>query len=302
MHDKPVLFELAQYLDAGLDPATAVARIRTNEQGERRALERLYKTLRNGRSLAAAVAAAGYADKLDTAIISLGEQAGKLTTALRAVARRAEHRHRRIATLRSRLWLPNCLLAIVLGINIVRALTAGTPVFTALFDAALVGIPVLALATAITAALRADSLTWLRIAWRAQLIDASAFVREYFAYTFFTLFAWQANAGVDFIAGSTALATLIDDPQYRKRVGRYRASLQRGERVTTALVNAGLLHGGELTQVLGAAEHAGRIASALTHYLEAQGERLEHTTDTIFAWLPRAYYAVVLVIGGTSLL
>ena len=302
MRSKPVLFELAQYLDAGLDPASAVARTCADKPADRRALDRLRTALRHGQSLAAALATTGYAGKLDAAIIGVGEHAGKLTAALRAVAERAERRDSRVAALRARLWLPNCVLAIVIGSNIVRALSAGTALSTALLDAAIVALPILGVAYAITAALACDAVAWLRLAWTTKLIDSSALVREYFEHTFFTLLAWQANAGVDFVAGATNLGTLIDDPRYRKRVQRYRAALRRGDSVTTALANAGLLHGKELTQVLGTAEHAGRIASALEHYLAARGEQLERTTDAAFAWLPRVYYAAVFVIGGASLL
>lgn len=302
MRGNPILLELAQFLEAGLDPATAVSRIRADKPADRRAIKQLRVALRRGQSLAAGLGAAGYTGKLDRAIIGVGEQAGKLTTALRAVARRVERRHSRTATLRARLWLPNAVLVIMLASNIVRALAAGTDLTVALIDAAIVAIPVLAIAAAIVAATAHDSIAWLQIAWRTKLTDSSATLREYFTFTFFTLFAWQANAGVDFITGATTLAALIDDPRYRKQVGRYRAALRRGESVTTALANAGLLHGGELTEVLRTAEHAGRIGSALEHYLATLGERLERTTDTVFAWLPRVYYAAVFVLGGLSLL
>lgn len=302
MRGNPVLLELAQLLEAGLDPATAVSRIRADNSADTRALEQLGMTLRRGRSLAAGLGAAGYTGKLDNAIIGVGEQAGKITTALRALARRVERRRRRTTRLRAQLWLPNAVLVIMLASNVVRALAAGTELSGALLDAAVVGIPVFGIAYAIVAATAHDTIAWLRMAWRTQLIDSSATLREYFTSTFFTLFAWQANAGVDFITGATTLAALIDDPRYRQQVERYRAALRRGESVTTALTGAGLLRGSELTEVLRTAEHAGRIGSALEHYLVAQGERLERITDTVFAWLPRAYYAIVFVLGGLSLL
>jgi len=301
LRGKPVLFELAQYLDAGLDPVSALARTRADKRADRRTLARLRTALRHGQSLAAALAATGYAGKLDAAIIGVGEHAGKLATALRAVAERAERRDSRVAALRARLWLPNCVLAIVIGSNFVRALSAGTPASAALLDAAIVAVPLLGIAYALTAALARDAVAWLRLAWATQLIDSSAMLREYFEHTFFTLFAWQADAGVDVVAGATTLGSLIDDPRYRQRVQRYRAALRRGDSVTSALADAGLLHGKELTQVIRTAEHAGRIASALDHYLEAQSERLERTTDAAFAWLPRLYYAAVFVIGAASL-
>lgn len=302
MRGNPVLLELAQLLEAGLDPATAVSRIRADNSADTRALEQLGMTLRRGRSLAAGLAAAGYTGKLDNAIIGVGEQTGKITTALRALARRVERRRSRTTRLRAQLWLPNAVLVIMLASNVVRALAAGTELSVALLDAALVGIPVFGIACAIVAATAHDTIAWLRMAWRTKLIDSSATLREYFNCTFFTLFAWQANAGVDLITGATTLAALIDDPRYRQQVERYRAALRRGESVTTALTGAGLLRGGELNEVLRVAEHAGRIGSALEHYLVAQGERLERITDIVFAWLPRAYYAVVFVLGGLSLL
>lgn len=302
MGRNPVLYELAQFLDAGLDPISATGRIHADTVRDRQALERLRSALARGRSLATGLSEAGYTDTLDTAIVAVGEQAGKLTAALHTVARRAEHRHARTARLHKQLWLPHTMFALMLGIDIVRALTAGTVVSTALADAALLAIPVLGLAYAILTAARCDATAWLRIAWRTKLIDNSSLAREVFNDTFYTLFAWQAAAGVDFIAGAETLAALIDEPRYRRRVARYRAALGRGESVTSALASADLLQGGELRQVLDTAEHAGRIAAALEHYFARHGERLERIADTVFAWLPRGYYAAVFVIGGSTLL
>lgn len=302
MRDNPVLFDLAHYLDAGLDPVTAVARVRSDRPRDKRALDRLQSELRRGRSLAEGLSAAGYAGKLDAAIISVGEQAGKLDAALRVVAQREERRRLRAAGLRFRLWLPNTVLAIVLVVGIIRAVTAGAALSAALIDAGSVALLVLAVTYAIVVALSRDPTSWLRLAWGTKLIDSSVILRRYFEHTFFTLFAWQADAGVDFISGATLLARLIDDPGYRKTVERYRASLRRGGSVTTSLETAGLIRGGELTEVIRTAEHAGRLAPALEHYLVAQGAQLERVTDAVFAWLPRAYYAIVFVLGGWSLL
>lgn len=302
MRDNPVLFDLAQYLDAGLDPIAAVTRVRADKPGDQRALDRLRTELRRGRSLAAGLSAAGYAGKLDAAIVAVGEQAGKLEAALRTVAQRAECRRRRVAGLRMRLWLPNLVLAIALLVGIARALTAGTTLATALIDAGITAGAALAITYAVVAALSRDSTRWLQFAWRAKLFDSDTVLRRYFEHTFFTLFTWQASAGVDFVSGATALAALIDDPDYRNTVSRYRAALRRGTTVTTALENAGLLRGGELAAVIGSAEQAGRLAPALEHYLLAEGARLDRITDGVFAWLPRAYYVIVLVLGGSSLL
>ena len=289
------------YLDAGLDPVAAIARVRSDRPRDKRALDRLHSALRRGRSLAEGLRIAGYAGKLDAAIIGIGEQAGKLDTALRGVAEREERRRLRAAGLRFRLWLPNTVLAVVLVVGIVRAVTAGATLSAALIDAGSITLLVLAVTYAIVASLSRDATNWLRVAWRAKLIDSSAILRRYFEHTFFSLFAWQADAGVDFVSGTTALARLIDDPGYRKTVERYRASLRRGGSVASSLETAGLIRGGELREVIRTAEHAGRLAPALEHYLETQGAELERITDAVFAWLPRAYYAIVFVLGAWSL-
>lgn len=301
MRDNPVLFDLAQYLDAGLDPAAAVARVRTDRRGDKRALDRLSAELRRGRPLAVALSAAGYAGQLDAAIIGVGEQAGKLDAALRAVALREERRRRRAAGLRVRLWFPNVVLAIVLAIGVVRSVTAGATLLAALVNAGITALLVLAVTYAIVTTLSRDPTGWLGLAWRGKLIDSSTLLRRYFEHTFFTLFAWQTDAGVDFVSGAPALAALIDDPHYRKTVARYRASLRRGVGVTESLEIAKLLRGGELAEVIRTGEHAGRLAPALEHYLAAEGARLERVSDTVFAWVPRVYYAIVFVLGASSL-
>jgi type II secretory pathway component PulF len=60
---------------------------------------------------------------------------------------------------------------------------------------------------------------------------------------------------------------------------------------------AALVLSAELTQLLGSAEFAGRLAPALEHYLGILQQRLELATASLFAWLPRIYYVLVFLVA-----
>lgn len=302
MRESPFLFDLAQLLAAGLAPDAAVRRLEPRSASDGRRLDRLGADLQRGRALAPALAAAGYASKLEAAILAVGEQSGKLDEALRAVARTAERRRIRIAGLRVRLWFPNVVLAIILVIGITRAMTAGASLPAALTQAGLTALPVVALTYAIVYALSRDATGWLTFAWRSGLIDSSTLARRGFEYTFYTVCKWQTDAGVDFLSGTATLGGLIDEHRYRQAVGRYRSSLQAGRPVTESLETAGLLKSGELREVVRVGEESGRLAPALGRYLDDEETRLDRITDTVFAWLPRSCYALVLLVGGYSLM
>ena len=302
MRDNPVLFDLAQLLDAGIAPREAAERLRGDRGGEERSLAALLTDLKRGRSLATALSAAGFATRLETEILKAAEDTGKLSEALRLVADNFEARRARASALRMRLWLPNTIVFIALAIGVVRATTAGADLSAALFVAMTIALAVAIVTQALLACARRDASRWLALGWRFGLQRTSALFGRYFEQTFYTLFAWQVESGRDYVSGAKILRSLIDTRSYRNAVDRYQTLIAAGGAVANALQQAELLVPGELATVIDVGEQSGRLAPALRHYLIHEGHRLDRATNGIFTWLPRIYYFFVLLVGAGSLL
>jgi len=297
MQNRPLLFDLAQLLEAGMAPLAAVDHFLTDAAIDAKSLGRLRTELQRGRSLASALCEAGFASRLETEILKTAESAGKLGEALRLVAADFERRRGRIAALRARLWLPNTVLFIALAVGVMRATTGGDPLAAALFEAIAIGFSVTVLSQVLLAALSRDATRLLAVGWRLSLQRRSKLFRQFFEQVFYTLFVWQADAGLDYVSGAKDLASLIDSSSYRRAVGRYRQSITRGGTVADALQSADLMIAGELANVIDVGEQSGRLVPALQHYLSAQGAYLDRIADGIFTWLPRIYYLIIVAIA-----
>jgi type II secretory pathway component PulF len=166
-----------------------------------------------------------------------------------------------------------------------------------LFDAIVIGLSVTVLSQAMLAALARDATRWLALGWRLSLQRRSKLFRQFFEQVFYTLFVWQNDAGLDYVSGAKDLTSLIDALSYRRAVARYRQLIMRGGAVAGALQSADLMVPGELAQVIDVGEQSGRLVPALQHYLLAQGARLDRIADSMFTWLPRIYYLVVVAIA-----
>jgi type II secretory pathway component PulF len=301
VRENPVLFDLAQLLEAGIAPVEATSRLRMGGR-DQSALATLHTDLNRGYSFAASLQRAGFASELETEILKTAEQAGKLNEALRLVATRYERRRLRSGALRMRLWLPNTVLFLALAVGVIRAVTAGAAFLTVIFQASAVALVVIVITQLLVASTSRDASRWLSFGWRIGLHRSSDLFREFFELTFFTLFAWQADAGVDPVSGSKSLASLISAPDFRRAVNRYRDQITNGSTIASALMKAALVKPGELAEVINVGEQSGRLAESLQHYLRVHEIQLEAATNQIFAWAPRLYYFVIIIIAGATLI
>ncbi len=302
MQDRPLLFDLAQLLEAGMAPVEAISRLQGGRAGKNRLLTQLHDDLRRGHTLAAALSASGFASRVEIEILKTAETAGKTTSALRLIAANDERRRARTQSLRLRLWLPNFVLFVALALQVVRAITAGSSLGTAVIGPGIIALAIAVISQFLLAALARDASIWQSYGWRLGLHRSSALYRQYFEQTFYTLFMWQTDAGIDYAAGAKTLRSLVDCRAYRNSVTRYERQVSNGNSVTESLSSVGLLVPGELQQVMKVGEQAGRLAAALQHYLYLRGQHLERVTEQIYAWLPRIYYIIVVVIGAASMI
>jgi len=142
LRDTPVLFDLAQLVDAGISPVEATRRLKADRSKAEPALDALATAFSNGKPVASALRSAGFATVLESEILHNAEQCGKLSDALRLVAHNVESRTLRAETLR--LWLPNLVVFVALVVGVIRNLTTGAAIGVAITQAMLIAIVVFA--------------------------------------------------------------------------------------------------------------------------------------------------------------
>ena len=302
MQGKPLLSDLSHLLEAGIAPADAIARLHNSSTEDGRLLTQLRHDLQHVRSLAASLSASGFASRLESEISRTAEVSDKLCEELRLVSDRLEGRRARTRSLRVRMWLANFVLLAALAIQLVRATTVGIPLSTALIGPGIILLTVVGASQLLVGIAARDSGPWLSIGQHLGLHKSSVLFRQFFEQTFYTLFMWQADAGLDYAAAAKTLSPLVDCRSYRLTVERYRQKVAHGSGVTDALCRVNLLVPGELQQVVKVGEQSGQLAAALRRYLTRHGEHLERVTTNLYTWLPRIYCIIVLAICAGSMI
>lgn len=302
MPDQKTLTHLAQLLDAGIAPLEACIRLERICEHDKRAIRVIHRDVLLKRGLASGIHRAGYCSHLEYGLIRVAESSGKLGGALRFISSNLEKRQQRAKKLRVRLLLPISTLLIMLLINAVVSVTKEIPLSTVLTHVALAIIAVIISTRLLLINAHQDASLWLRLGFALKLNETSKLFQRYFEYFFFTLFTWQIEAGVDYISGSKVLQNLISAKYYVNSIEKYQQLISAGNGVTSALLQTHLIKTAELEQVAVTGEKSGRFSQALQHYLIAEGQRLDSTTDTIFTWLPRIYYFIVIFYGIRILL
>ncbi len=302
MADTSTLNYLARLLEAGIAPLEASIRLLEICPDEKSAIAQLNNNLKLGRTLASSVHQAGFTSHLEHEILKAAEQAGKLTPALHFISSNIQKRKKRSRGLRSRLLLPNAVIFIILTLYIIHLISADGEIFPVLIATA----PIIAVTISITYLLlslaRNDATYWLSLGWRLGLHKSSKRFRRYSDYYFFTLFYWQSDAGIDYIVGAKTLSTLYDADAYQASMASYLQKINHGNSVSDALSNTGLLTSGELLQIIRSSEKSGRLSHALHHYLTLDQPQIDTSIDSVFTWIPRIYYAVIMLVGIAALL
>ncbi|WP_020681810.1 type II secretion system F family protein [Marinobacterium rhizophilum] len=327
--DAERLRSLATLLGAGLAPVQALDVLQQQFPGSAIALGRMSQRLRGGESLARTLSQAQVLSPSTADILQVAENAGQLDEALRQVAASAERRRKRIRAFRVKLWLPWGVL--------IMALFAGSLLRMQMHDASLSGVSLdlglwLGLVAVVTGLLlrllETDTVQWLSWGWclgarGRSCLAAFGAVRDAthgaahgaahgkkqrsrlynlaYEYYFLALLLWPLKAGADCGSALASTARLLQCSDYQRAVRRAQHCVYRGETLADALQQTGLLLSTEMTQLIRSAEQAGRVAPAIEHQLALLQQRLELAAQTLYEWLPRFYYLLVLGVAGRFL-
>ncbi|UTW10211.1 type II secretion system F family protein [Marinobacterium rhizophilum] len=295
------LRSLATLLGAGIAPVQALGVMQRQFPEQAAGLGRMSRLLRGGTSLANALTQAQALGSGACQTLQAAEAAGQLDAALRQVAACAEQQYLRIRAFKARLWLPWVVLVIALLAGcLIRLQTPGASLPGVFFDLGL-SLGWVALVTVLLLyLLQLDRMHWLSWGWRWKLQGTRLYALVYECH-FFGLLFWALNAGIDCAQALGNASAFLRNPDYQRAVRRAEILAAGGESLTAALQQAGLVLSVEMTQLLDSAEQAGRIAPAIEHQLGILQQRLELRTQSLYEWLPRFYYLLVLGVAGRFL-
>lgn len=315
--DAQRLRSLATLLGAGLAPVQALDVLQKQFPGSAIALGRMSQRLRGGESLARALSQAQVLSPSTVDILQVAESAGQLEEALRQIASSAERRRRRIRAFRAKLWLPwGVLIMALLGGSLLRMQIYDASSSGVLLDLGLCLGLVAAVTGLLLRLLETDTVQWLSRGWclgtrvRSRLAafgaahgkeQRSRLYSSAYEYYFFGLLLWPLKAGADCGSALASTAKLMQCNDYQRAVYRAQNCVYRGETLADALQQAGLLLSTEMAQLIRSAEQAGRVAPAIEHHLAILQQRLELAAQTLYEWLPRFYYLLVLGVAGRFL-
>jgi type II secretory pathway component PulF len=294
---------LATLIDAGIAPVQAVDTLRRQDDAAAAALAPVLGELKSGASLADAFSKTRLLARHEIEIIRVAEYSGKLPGALKFIATGYETRQRRLKKLKSQLWLPFAvfIVALVAGLalNVYgRHQTAARALFESLVYLAIV----IAMTRSMLSLLRVDALRWVSICWSLGLKHRITLCQRIFEQYWYTLLMWQIDAGIDYRSALGQIKDLLPSRAYQSSVHKCMRNMRLGQNLTTALTQAGLVFSEELRLVLEVGEQSGRLVDSVRDRLVIQQQQLNLVAESYYEWIPRFYYALIVVVGGSVLI
>ena len=290
--------QLAVLLDAGLPVDKALMNFADRQAKTLPGLESVVAAVRRGVALASALRQARIVSTFDFALLDLAEQAGRLPAGLRAISARHQLRQQRVKSLRIRLWMPQLVVCIAALASIFLAVMVDSESLAgAFFTAIATVVAVMLMTRLLLTILQLDPRYYLSVFWWSPTIKHRVFLyHSVFEQLFYRGLLWQLESGVDAANALVRCEDLLSSGSFRRSVQSAAAAAQTGESLVDALEFNKLILSSSLRQVLAIAETSGRWQQAIEHELGLQKRRLNQRIDSIFNWLPRAYYVFVLIV------
>ena len=286
--------DLAVLTEAGISVADAARRI-VAPNLNKSVWEGVVRLLERGRTLSVSLGKSGLISRDEQEIISISEFAGRLPQGLRHIAQTYELRNRRVARIKSQLSLPLAVLLIGLVISVILALV-NSPHISAFIvigkSIFLIGI-VLIITRFLLKILQKDTFFWLKIFHQ---FENKNWYQCHFEQVLGSVLVWHIRSGIDFKTAFMKIASLVDYPAINAKLKRTSFYCGQGMAVTESVIRAGLPITKAFLQVSRTGESSGCWEDVIEKYLEQQAILLKVQLDSIFDWIPRVYYLIVIFI------
>ncbi len=264
------------------------------------ALHSLRKQLAAGSDIASAGLRTGLLSPLDSSLIGAAQASGSLATVYRRLAERYAHKAQQAAALKSRLLMPMAVLILALFIQPLPALVGGqlsifgylwTCLWPLLLLAALYGCGRQLLRHRQQSA--AGGAVLDRLLPRLPLFGATharGNVRD-----FVESLGLMLEAGMSMLEALPKACATISNAQLRQQFARLQAGIQSGQSLTAAMTDLDFLGKALLLGLIRTGEASGTLPASLLRYADMQSQQLDSLREQWAIWLPRLFYAGVML-------
>lgn len=225
-------------------------------------------------------------------VLSIAEGAGKLVPTFLMLAHQLEQRQERQQRLKVQIGVAQAIISIALLVQIVVAVIGGLfPLSAIIF-----WLLMLFLTRSLYFLLAQDIFVLLSMGVSKPLLKTNQIVQRVFEYYFYDLLLMQLSAGIDAQQAIRVLSQIFPSASLRHKLRAAQHFLEQGNSLTSTLIKANLVFTTHLKQVLSVGEQSGRLEQNLAYHLRLEAQYLDIIIRDIFAWLPRVYYTIALIL------
>jgi general secretion pathway protein F len=284
---------------AGVPVERALASLNLPAQADS-ALNSLRKQLAGGSDIASAGLRAGLLSPLDSNLIGAAQASGSLATVYRRLAERYRHKAQQAAALKSRMLMPMAVLILALFIQPLPALVGGQLsilgyLWVCLWPLLLLaglyhgGRQLLRHRHRSTADGRASDSLLLRLPLFG-VAYARSNVRD-----FVESLGLMLEAGMSMLEALPKACATLGSIQLRGQFVTLSAAIERGQSLTTALAPLEFPGKALLLGSIRTGEASGTLPASLLRHADMQSRQLDDLREQWATWLPRLFYAAVML-------
>lgn len=264
------------------------------------ALASLRKQLAAGSDIASAGLRTGLLSPLDSSLIGAAQASGSLATVYRRLAERYAHKAQQTAALKSRLLMPMAVLILALFIQPLPALVGGQLSILGYLWVCL--WPLLLLAGLYQCGRQlsrqrqqsaAGGAVLDRLLPRLPLFGA-AYARGN-VRDFVESLGLMLEAGMSMLEALPKACATVSNAPLRRQFAGLQASIQGGQSLTAAMTNLDFPNKALLLGLIRTGEASGTLPASLLRYADMQSQQLDSQREQWAIWLPRLFYAGVML-------
>ena len=295
-----IFLDLATLLAAGISVLDAAKRV-YQSYPQMTSWQLVIRSLEKGVKLSLALKQSGLTNRFENEVISIAEDAGRLEQGLTFLSDSHQKRNSRVSRLRVKLYYPLAIL--VVGIIVSGILTiANNPsvsiIAVLLRLLAQLGVSIF-LTHLLLKQLNRDACYWLS---KLQSFEHKSWYKVQFQQLVFETLYWHISSGIDPKSSLNRISGLVNTQSLRKRLVRAANYCDQGSSINSAIRRANLPITSEMIQILHSAEQSGELEQTLKNQLALNQQQAELTIDNLYEWLPRTYFALVVVFSIISLI
>ncbi|NVJ61298.1 MAG: type II secretion system F family protein [Gammaproteobacteria bacterium] len=288
-------FELATLIDAGIPPEKAIHSLNRPDNRWQHAGQ----LISEGKTLSSALFNSKLIQPFEHELLKVSEASGRLNYGLHELAKISTEREASISRIKAKLFLPFAVLLVAITVSTLLSLLAqSASVASVIVEGVIQLLVAIAIIKLCFNVIRAD--TTKKLSWFSSF-NSFSWYKIYFQQTLFQAILWQLDSGIDIKSALQRISMLFNKPIKNKLI-QVAKQCAKGSPLGDALKRSGLPIESHFIELIRTADETGTWSSVLTNQLKLNKELLELQLNTLVEWLPRIFYAMVVVIAIRTIL